>query len=390
MKQGTVFALAAIFLTIYSPFALAGQKVDIYKKYNIEIAKPGEYPVTIYSNEDVPLPAMQPLEKIFWEDSDTLLYKKNVQGLTFRQQHEDPIVPIISVNLRTLEKKEIGKAIYNSGTGQNLCYDTLSKNIVYPTLSKINEKDKTSEFTFVHGVLGETLSKSTIPHIMGTPAKFRVNNYDCSFIYPYNEDPGFLVDGVKTTALRSEDGRIGLLRSAPSHGPEKQTTYLYISPEKEKKTFSFGHAQLPLLNFDSYANQYWIGQTNLSDKSVTIHRYDRRFNLVSEKTYPQGPWPFAHPAPAYLASTKRGYLIYRPNYEEKEKHHLFLLMFDGKIVEVLRDYGLNHLVSVSPDGCRAAFFHFQEKESSESGEFGSLKWGARPWPRVGILELCKN
>jgi hypothetical protein len=77
---------------------------------------------------------------------------------------------------------------------------------------------------------------------------------------------------------------------------------------------------------------------------------------------------------------KDGYLINQPYYDY---NYLFLLTHDGRVIKVLKDFGLAKGVSVSPSGCKVAFMHVEATDPA-NGYSGKS-------PRsIGVLELCKS
>jgi len=347
--------------------------------------EPGTYPVTIYSNEAVPLPVWYSSfsNNFHWFDDDTLIYvtknpdyKKEVDGETWKYI-------LIKFALSYAEREKLTELPH-----PDFCYDSITRKTFYTTKDLEERK-----IVFKHGKWNEPLETF---RNLSEPAKKVYQNYDdCSFhVEPDNgiiyTDPLFaLRDRDQATVgllpLREGDGYLGHKRyevsrraSLTQPGLEEvrydNTTFYYMSPEGDIKKFKFGY-RWPHLAYDHTADEYTLMDIR-DDGQTEIRRFDDRFNLVSEKVYPDGPWSNMR----QQVPVKDGYLINQPYYDY---NYLFLLTHDGRVIKVLKDFGLAKGVSVSPSGCKVAFMHVEATDPA-NGYSGKS-------PRsIGVLELCKS
>lgn len=334
-EQTQVFRNTVALLAVC--FSLSGTAI------NESLAEhPLRYPVKMFPSEQVPAPSGILSTDIAWIDNSTLIYK-----LLPSEGDTATATSIVTVNLDTLERKELDAATHR---GQ-FCYDTMTKNIVYST-SITQQRDGISSIAkFTWGVLGSDLNTTEVENRRGKAVEMLINRYDCSFHYPWKWDnPSRVVEGVYMTDLPQKDGRIGrVIKKDVS--PHQQGTLLFEAPEGKTKVVSNAESGYLLPAFDMASGQYWLYQFSHLARTVTVWRYDRQFNLLSQKTYPPGPWPTG----TNLHAVKPGYLIYRSVLGGAGK--FFLLSFDGTVTEVFSDFGLRGGVSISPDGCRAVFLH---------------------------------
>lgn len=355
--------------------------VDWEKHYGVIKPSPGTYPVTIYENDEVPLPASGDIEDVRWFDNETLILVQDIPSISWRDGREDNAFPVIIVRLADLTIKKIGRALR-----VGVCFDARSKKISYvadATYGGVEEGKlkKRLSVTFMHGKFPKSVHRRKVVTSNYPATDFTVNQFDCTLYVRENEKTFGWPEG--TVPLREGDGFFGAkppeqvrtIENGTRIITQKPTVYVYVSPEGERREFTLVDAPYrSYLKYDSANDEYWLPYTFSETGEMVIARFDSdTFQQVSKKKYKAGPWP----RNGLIFAAKNGYLIYKPTL--KEKNYLYLLTHDGQIIEVMRDYGYKGNLSISPNGCRAAFFH-QDKHSN------------RPQApkKIAVVELCEG
>lgn len=349
------------------------RKAEVFKKFHVREAKPGEFPVTILSKDKVP-PVMHDAWSggdIAWLDNDTIIYVPDA-GLTAQQLTEQPgALSLISLNLKTYEKKEIAKV-----STDRFCYDYESRNIKFVGAADEGHIKRRAIF---YGRLGEPL-KSFIPPPKQADTKPNYTNHlDCTF-FPALPEPG----SSDRTAIRIADGYVAMQRE---FGQDIPGEFFFRAPNGGVKDFKLDTATQSFFQYDYFSKLYWFYQDTHWQKNepdgIKIWRLDKSMNVVSSEFYRHGPWAYGYPL---RASVRPGFLINATmiggsKFTVQSRIHdlTFLAKKDGSITEVAEDV-LSGDLRVSPDGCKAITPRIVSQEQGNpklTGEFA-------------LLQICNN
>jgi len=336
------------------------------KKHNVIDPPEGAFPVTVFDNDDVPLPD----SKFVWLDNNTVIYhqyKEEPPTDRFQlyqakahavKELKPPPTPVlqprqesfISVNLVTLEKK-----------------------------TDCTKKDM----------------ENSHPHM--PDGKNAMRRMDRRTMCP-NLIPG---DGYACYTPTPQ----GIQKQPLWNNPYYRSVTV-TRDDGSQKTFHFDRAIFPLrFHYNAFSNQYWIASEN------KVWRFDRKFEHVTEELYPFKPSgrerEFVNhgigrvPANYLKYSTRHGFLIRAhfssPNlYDEYDTvfqgNGIFLLQKNVKSLRVYTGWQNNigdNSFSISPDGCKALFLKYGKvtKKRKEAIVYSSL-YGIEA--NVAMIDLCRN
>jgi hypothetical protein len=338
--------------------AIQQDRERLFKKYNITVAKSGEYPVTIFDNDKVPLPDANLIDPFKWVDNDTLIYQKNEKSI---------FDSIVTVNLKTFELKKV------ADDGAGLCYDTETHRIEYSARSPNG-----GHSLIKYGVLGQPLKTQEYSDddFKSGLYPYYVNSFDCTF---YTPRPDL---GKAERLLRVEDGSVKGELKDPATNIETPGVYIFTKKDGTEKKLEFGAAPSRILHYDYFSHLYWI--THITpDHKLAVMRLDKNFDIVKEEMYPSG-------TEYGIFSVRRGFIsaFVSParNMDGKlirgKAGEIYNSM--GGMVLVTQTPGLLEIlegdvskISVSPNGCRAVFLYTQNINKPSPGQ-------------VGVIDLCKN
>jgi hypothetical protein len=352
------------------------RKEEIYKKYNVEIANRDEYPITMLTHEQVPLP-QRDFDPFRWVDSDTLIYVKDIEMTPEERRVHTRLnhnFPIITVNLKTLQMNEV------SPKGALFCFDTETQNIVYSMAP-----DTDGGRVIGYGTFGKELKKYKFfpkEDIRESYYPYSINKYDCT-LYPVP-----VVKGEER--LREGDGSVGR-ELDPANTPwDKKGVYIIKKPDGSQKRVAFGDSNVIAFHYDYFSKRYWKKETSAETTEGEISHvwwFDRNFSLISEEKY--GPGSGLGMGSELWYAVKPGFLIeWRGSYRSEDKKKflryggLYLILRDNRRIELFDGSVQN--ISVSPNGCRAVFVYNSSEKTLP------LPTRDHAYMNVGIVDICKS
>jgi hypothetical protein len=348
--------------------AFEAKKAEIFKKFNVQVAKPGEFPITIFPADKVP-PVMHGVGMvgdIVWQDNDTIMYVPQSDIPPARLREKAGLLSLVSVNLKTFERKEIDKV-----SGQYVCYDYETHNIRY--VGAIGEGDNKQRAVF-YGKLGEALKTDFQVRFQGEKQPQNWDHtIDCTY-YPVLPPPG----DTGRSAIRVSDGYLVLDQQ---NGKDLPGHFVLTKPDGTVKRFTLGTSNLDVFRYDNFSHLYWHYEDTHWNKDkiadgIDVWRLTRDMDVVSKEFYRHGPWAYGYPL---THSTKPGFIFGGhtwvdnavPRRRPISHEFLFLAKPDGSIIEIAEDI-LGEKIVVSPNGCKvigSARRPSDEGASKQTGQF---------------------
>lgn len=355
------------------------KKAEIFKKFHIREAKPGEYPITVLPSDKV-LPVMHGVTDvgdIAWLDNDTIIYVPQT-GQTWEEINDHPgSLWLNSLNLKTLEAKRIARA-----SADHFCYDYETHNIRFVGVAGDAGNE---EKAIVYGKLDGHLDTFVPPaRIKGKAAFYAhqptsfTNHLDCTF-YPQVSAPGTL----GRTAIRTVDGYVALENE---NGRDIPGSYVFRKPDGTIKHLTLGSSNLSWFQYEYFSRLYWHYEDthweNGQPDGIKVWHLNRDFDIVSEEFIPHGPWAHGYPL---RYSMRAGFLIGSSMWggakftRDTKIHGVTYLVTSNTITEVAEDVFGGEL-SVSPDGCKAVGMKYDPPERGNQ----------KPTGELAILNVCKK